>query len=106
LVPSTTRFRSVALLSRKGKCLVVALDELKTLASGGRGTILMGLDDGDGIAQWAGVGASGVVLRGVYRARDTELVLTPEELAQYTGRRARKGRLLDVKIKQPSLWPA
>ena len=97
---------AVALLSRKGKFLVVALDELKTLASGGRGTILMGLDEGDRIEQWAGVGAAGVVLRGVYRARDTELVLTPEELAQYAGRRARKGRLLDVKIKQPSLWPA
>lgn len=96
---------AVALLSRKGKFLVVALDELKTLASGGRGTILMGLDEDDRIAQWAGVGASGVVLRGIYRARDTELVLTPEELAQYAGRRARKGRLLDVKIKQPSLWP-
>lgn len=95
---------AVAFLSRKGKFLVVALDELKTLASGGRGTILMGLDEGDRIEQWAGVGAAGVVLRGVYRARDTELVLTPEELVQYTGRRARKGRLLDVKIKQPSLW--
>jgi topoisomerase-4 subunit A len=96
---------AVALLSRKGKFLVVALDELKTLASGGRGTILMGLDEGDRIEQWAGVGAAGVVLRGVYRARDTELVLTPDELALYAGRRARKGRLLDVKIKQPSLWP-
>lgn len=96
---------AVALLSRKGKFLVVALDELKTLSSGGRGTILMGLDEGDRIEQWAGVGAAGVVLRGVYRARDTELVLTPEELALYAGRRARKGRLLDVKIKQPSLWP-
>ncbi|MDY0308519.1 MAG: DNA topoisomerase IV subunit A [Castellaniella sp.] len=96
---------AVALLSRKGKFLVVALDELKTLSSGGRGTILMGLDEGDGIEQWAGVGGSGVVLRGVYRARDTELVLTPDELALYAGRRARKGRLLDVKIKQPSLWP-
>ncbi|WP_368641535.1 DNA topoisomerase IV subunit A [Castellaniella ginsengisoli] len=96
---------AVALLSRKGKFLVVALDELKTLASGGRGTILMGLDEGDRIEQWAGVGAAGVVLRGVYRARDTELTLTPDELAQYAGRRARKGRLLDVKIKQPSLWP-
>ncbi|MGB7484094.1 DNA topoisomerase IV subunit A [Castellaniella ginsengisoli] len=96
---------AVALLSRKGKFLVVALDELKTLASGGRGTILMGLDEGDRIEQWAGVGATGVVLRGVYRARDTELILTPDELAQYAGRRARKGRLLDVKIKQPSLWP-
>ncbi|MBV2181524.1 MAG: DNA topoisomerase IV subunit A [Castellaniella sp.] len=96
--------QAVALLSKKGKFLVVALGELKTLSGGGRGTILMGLDDDDRLAQWAGVGPAGVVLRGVYRARDTALTLTPEDLAAYTGRRARKGKLLDVKIKQPSLW--
>lgn len=95
---------AVALLSRKGKFLVVALDELKVLASGGRGTILMGLDDGDSLAQWAAVGPAGITLRGVYRARDTELALSSGELAAYVGRRARKGKLLDVKIKQPSLW--
>ncbi|MGB6241806.1 MAG: DNA topoisomerase IV subunit A [Castellaniella sp.] len=96
--------QAVALFSQKGKFLVVALDELKTLAGGGRGTILMGLDEGDRLAQWAAVGPMGVVLRGVYRARDTELTLSPDDLAIYVGRRARKGKLLDVKIKQPSLW--
>jgi len=96
---------AVALLSHKGKFLVVALDELKTLSSGGRGTILMGLDAGDRLEQWAGVGPSGVCLRGVYRARDAVLTLSMAELAHYAGRRARKGKLLDVKIKQPSLWP-
>ncbi|CAM5222964.1 DNA topoisomerase 4 subunit A OS=Castellaniella defragrans OX=75697 GN=parC PE=3 SV=1 [Castellaniella defragrans] len=95
---------AVALLTQKGKFLVVALAELKTLASGGRGTILMGLDAADRLAQWAAVGPSGVVLRGVYRARDTELVLSPEELMEYSGHRARKGRLLATRIKQPSLW--
>ncbi|WP_417251201.1 DNA topoisomerase IV subunit A [Castellaniella sp.] len=96
--------QALALLSQKGRFLVVALDELKTLSGGGRGTILMGLDDDDHLAQWAAVGPAGVVLRGLYRARDTELRLTSDDLAAYVGRRARKGKLLDVKIKQPSLW--
>ncbi|TAN26591.1 MAG: DNA topoisomerase IV subunit A [Castellaniella sp.] len=95
---------AVALLTRKGKFLVVALDELKTLAGGGRGTILMGLDADDGLEQWAGVGPGGIVLRGVYRARDTELVLSHDELLEYAGRRARKGKLLATRLKQPSLW--
>ncbi|MFA7436923.1 DNA topoisomerase IV subunit A [Castellaniella sp.] len=97
---------AVALLSQKGRFLVVGLDELKQRPTGGRGTILMGLDAGDSIAQWAAVNERGLVLRGVYRARDTELVLTPAELTAYVGRRARKGKWLEVKIKQPSLWPA
>ncbi|MFA5662459.1 DNA topoisomerase IV subunit A [Castellaniella sp.] len=97
---------AVALLSGKGRLLVVALAELKSLPAGGRGTILMGLDPGDTIAQWAPVNDRGLVLRGVYRARQTELVLTPAELAAYAGRRARKGKWLDVKIKLPSLWSA
>jgi topoisomerase-4 subunit A len=95
---------AVALLTHKGKFLVVALDELKTLAGGGRGTILMGLDADDRLAQWAAVGPTGVVLRGVYRARDTEFTLSPQELLEYAGRRARKGKLLVTRIKQPSLW--
>jgi topoisomerase-4 subunit A len=94
----------VALLTRKGKFLVVRLDELKTLSGGGRGTILMGVDAGDRLEQWAGVGPAGVVLRGVYRARDSELVLSPEDLLEYAGHRARKGKLLATRLKQPSLW--
>ncbi|HEX7386146.1 MAG TPA: DNA topoisomerase IV subunit A [Castellaniella sp.] len=94
----------VALLTQHGKFLVVGLAELKTLSSGGRGTILIGLDAADRLAQWAAVGPTGVVLRGVYRARDTELTLDPQELAEYCGHRARKGKLLNTRIKQPSLW--
>jgi topoisomerase-4 subunit A len=95
---------AMALLTRKGKFLVVRLDELKTLSGGGRGTILMGVDAGDRLEQWAGVGPAGVVLRGVYRARDSELVLSPEDLLEYAGHRARKGKLLATRLKQPSLW--
>src|SRR5690606_4103469 len=44
--------RQLAMLTGKGRFLVVELAELKTLSGGGRGTVLMGLDAGDGIAQW------------------------------------------------------
>lgn len=97
--------QALAMLSKKDKFLVVALDELKSLVGGGRGTILMGLDADDRLEQWAAVSAAGVALRGIYRAKDTTLVLDREALADYVGRRARKGRLLAVKVKQPSLWP-
>jgi hypothetical protein len=40
----------------------------------------------------------------VYRARDSELVLSPEDLLEYAGHRARKGKLLATRLKQPSLW--
>lgn len=97
---------AVALLSDKGRFLVLALDELKVLRNGGKGTMLMSLDAGDSIEQWAAVGPAGVELRGIYRRRNTVLLMSPEELAEYAGRRARKGKLLNTRIKQPSLWPA
>ncbi len=100
-----TQDTAVAMLSAKGRFLVVALDELKILAAGGRGTMLMALDEDDQIVQWACVNDSGVSFRGIYRARATEVVFSPLELTEYTGRRARKGKLLAIKIRQPSLWP-
>src|SRR5690606_4171446 len=42
----------LAMLARKGRFLLVELSEIKKLSGGGRGTILMGLDDGDALDQW------------------------------------------------------
>src|SRR3546814_7551721 len=60
----------LAMLAKKGRFLVVALSELKRLSGGGRGTILMGLDAGDILAQWVPVGPDGILAKGVYRNRD------------------------------------
>lgn len=95
----------LALYSKKGKLLLVDLAEVKQLSGGGRGTILMGLDAADALAQWLAVGPRGLGAQGVYRGRQTLVVLGPDELADYIGKRARKGRLLAVKIKQPLLVP-
>ena len=96
----------LALYSQRDRLLVVALSELKTLAGGGKGTILMGLDSGDTIAQWLAVGEQGMVARGIYRNKATEVRLDAAGLAEYIGRRARKGKVLGVKVRQPDLFPA
>ncbi|NYT85763.1 DNA topoisomerase IV subunit A [Pollutimonas harenae] len=96
----------LAMLTRKGRFLVVALSELKRLSGGGRGTILMGLDAGDMLAQWVAVGPNGILAKGVYRNRDVVETLGPDFLDEYLGKRARKGKNLSVKVKQPQLLPA
>ncbi|TCT05362.1 DNA topoisomerase IV subunit A [Paralcaligenes ureilyticus] len=93
----------LAMLSGKGRMLVLALSEVRTLSGGGRGTILMGLDGADKVAQWAAIGPAGLAASGLYRNKETRVVLEGPELAQYLGKRARKGKLLSVKVKQPVL---
>lgn len=94
---------AVALLSAKGRFMVVEIAELRQLAGGGRGTILLGLDADDHLAQWAAVGPNGVQLSGVYRRRNIVEILSPDDLAIYRSKRARKGRLLATKIAKPLL---
>ncbi|MEI2416090.1 DNA topoisomerase IV subunit A [Orrella sp. JC864] len=95
----------LALLTAKGKFLVFGLDEVKQLTGGGRGTILMGVDAADSLAQVVPVGPQGLRVRGVYRNRETEEVLAGAALSAYEGKRARKGRQLEAKPKQPVLSP-
>jgi len=93
----------LVMLTRKGRFLMIALAELKVLTGGGRGTILMGLDSGDGIAQWAALNQDGMMASGVYRNKQTDIVVALPELAEYAGKRARKGKTLALKIKQPTI---
>ncbi|MBO9352554.1 DNA topoisomerase IV subunit A [Bordetella petrii] len=104
-VPLFDGARQLALLSAKGKLLVFGLDEVKVLSGGGRGTILMGLDAADKLAQTVPIGAGGLRAAGIYRNKPTEDILAAAALAPYVGKRARKGRVLDVRPKQPVLSP-
>ncbi|HEY0294729.1 MAG TPA: DNA topoisomerase IV subunit A [Bordetella sp.] len=104
-VPLFTGADRLALLSGKGKFLVFGLDEVKTQPGGGRGTILMGLDGSDGLAQVVPIGAGGLRVTGIYRNKPVEDVLAGKDLAVYLGKRARKGRALDVRVKEPLLSP-
>ncbi|HCW20913.1 MAG TPA: DNA topoisomerase IV subunit A, partial [Achromobacter sp.] len=104
-VPLFDGATQLALLSAKGKFLVFGLDECKSLSGGGRGTILMGLDASDKLDQTVPIGARGLRATGIYRNKVTEDILAGDALAPYVGKRARKGRQLDVRPKQPVLSP-
>ena len=93
----------LALLSAQGRLLIIELSELRVLPDGGRGTRLMTLDDDDSLVQWVGLSASGINVTGVYRRRETSEHLSLDALADYVGRRARKGRVFKTKFKQPRL---
>lgn len=96
----------LVMLSKKGRMLVVALDELRVLAGGGRGTRLMDLDADDALLQCLGIGPEGLTVTGVYRRRETTDVLTLQDLEPYIGRRARRGRVFSTRIREPRLFPA
>lgn len=100
LVESDTH---VALLTAKGRLLVVALSEIRLLASGGRGARLINLDKDDSLAQWAGLGPDGLQISGIYRRRNVTDVLSLDALQPHTGKRARKGRMFETRIREPLL---
>ncbi|MDX3904475.1 MAG: DNA topoisomerase IV subunit A [Pigmentiphaga sp.] len=104
-VPVFDGAESIALLSAKGRFLVFGMAEVKVLSSGGRGTTLMDIDAKDSLAQVVPIGPAGLRVAGIYRNKPHEEILAGDALAVYVGKRARKGRLLDAKAKQPVLSP-
>jgi topoisomerase-4 subunit A len=98
-VPVGPAHRQVACLSLSGRLLVFPLDELKLQSNGGRGLTLMDVDAKDPLVSVATCAAALRVLgtgRGG-KAKDDELKAA--SLAVYAGKRARKGKLLDLGMK-------
>ncbi|WP_321914753.1 DNA topoisomerase IV subunit A [Paraburkholderia sp. J11-2] len=90
----------VACLSSGGRLLVFGLDEMKTLSGGGRGVTLMQLDDSEKLVQALAINAAGVVLVGTGRGgKAGEDLMVGAVLAPQIGKRARKGRAPDSKLK-------
>ncbi|CAD6507997.1 DNA topoisomerase 4 subunit A [Paraburkholderia hiiakae] len=90
----------VACLSSGGRLLVFGLDEMKTLSGGGRGVTLMQLDDKEKLLQALAISAAGVVLVGTGRGgKPGEDLMAGAVLAPQIGKRARKGRAPDSKLK-------
>jgi topoisomerase-4 subunit A len=104
-VPMFAQAVQVAFLSTRGRMLLIETTEVKALASGGRGTILMGLDAPDMLAQTVPVSKAGLRVTGTYRNKQVQDVLSGAELASYLSKRARKGKLLAVRSKEPVLSP-
>ncbi|MEK6424836.1 MAG: DNA gyrase C-terminal beta-propeller domain-containing protein, partial [Burkholderia gladioli] len=103
VVPLATQ---VACLSGQGRLLVFGIDEMKTLSAGGRGVILMALEDKEALVQALAIDGRGVVLQGTGRGgKAQEAVLAGAALAPLVGKRARKGRAPDLKLKLSGLRP-
>ncbi|NML32980.1 DNA topoisomerase IV subunit A [Paraburkholderia antibiotica] len=96
----------VACLSSGGRLLVFGLDEMKTLSGGGRGVTLMALDDKETLAQALAISKAGVMLIGTRRGgRVDEEKLAGADLAAHVGKRARKGRAPESKMKLDGMRP-
>jgi topoisomerase-4 subunit A len=96
---------NLALMSTRQRLLVIPIDEVKTLGSGGRGTILMGIDAPDRLAQCVPLSKAGMRVVGLYRNKQVEDVVAGAQLGEYLSKRARKGKLLDIRSKNPVLSP-
>jgi topoisomerase-4 subunit A len=100
----TAGMKQVACLSESSKLLVFPLDELKRLPTGGKGVILMGLDDKERLASAIAVGPDGATYSGAGRAgKPTELSLDAKTLKSFAGNRARKGHFVEPRLKDGKL---
>jgi topoisomerase-4 subunit A len=104
LVDPATDDRIVC-LSEKGRLLTFAASEIKQQSGGGRGVTLMGLDEGEKMLAAVSCGKLGVVVTGLKgtSGKPTEVPLGGRALAAHEGSRARKGTLVQPKLKEPSL---
>jgi len=94
----------VLCVSGNGRALVFGIGELKVLRSGGRGVRLMGLDEGETLRQAIAFGDAGVVVEGIGRgAKAIRREFSARELAGYAGARARKGRLIEPRVREARL---
>lgn len=93
----------VGLLSEQGRFLVVDIKELKVLSKGGRGTVLIKLNEDDNLSQWVAFGEAGLAVSGVNRKRPSTVVMDLDMLANYLGKRAGKGKTLSLKLSDPVL---
>jgi len=95
---------AIACLSQNGRLLIFAPDEIRMLANGGRGVILMGLDDKEKLLSAQPITPKGVVASGKGRGgKEQEIRLSASGMSTYEGKRARKGKKLDVKFKSDAL---
>jgi topoisomerase-4 subunit A len=96
------RDRQIACLSAKGRVLVFDAGEIKALSSGGRGVTLMDLDDGETLMVALPIDAAAVLsaTRGT-AGKPVEVRLSGASLEAQRGHRARKGKLVDPKLKPP-----
>ncbi len=95
--------RLLMCLSEKGRVLAFDMNEVKAQSGGGRGVTLMDLDDGEKLVVALPVAKAGAVLHATKgtAARPVEVNLAGAAMEAQRGHRARKGKLVDSKLKPP-----
>ncbi|MDY7579730.1 DNA topoisomerase IV subunit A [Herbaspirillum sp. RTI4] len=95
---------AIACLSEHGRLLVFGLEEIKTLASGGRGVTLMELEKDETLLAAQPISQKGVLVSGMGRGgKPQEVALSASGLSHHIGKRARKGKALESKLKAAAL---
>jgi len=96
----------LAALSENGRLHIFPMAEMKNLSGGGRGVIIMGLDDRESLLAMAVMRHTGLVVKGTGRGgKEVVWTLAGHDLADFIGRRARKGRHVPVKMKPQAIEP-
>jgi topoisomerase-4 subunit A len=91
---------AIACLSEKGRLLVFGLAEIKNLSGGGRGVILMELEKNEKLLAALAITQRGVIVSGAGRGgKPQEVLVSASGLANHIGKRARKGKPLESKLK-------
>jgi len=94
----------IACLSEKGRLLVFAASEIKAQSGGGRGVILIGLDDGETLIAAQPCSSAGVVVSGTSKSgKAVEVTFAQAGLEAHVGHRARKGTLAKSKLRVSGL---
>ncbi len=96
---------AIACLSERGRVLVFGLGEIKYQPGGGRGVILMELEDTERLLAAQPISQKGakVIGTGQRSGKPQESNLSGAELANHFGKRARKGKLLASRMKASRL---
>ncbi len=100
----STGLSQLACLSEQGRVLLFPLADLKTLSAGGRGTMLMSLQDAEKLLVALPTGAKGVTVSGIGRGnKPQEVALANSALQPHLGKRGGKGKALETKMKADKL---
>ncbi|MGB7180898.1 MAG: DNA topoisomerase IV subunit A, partial [Burkholderiaceae bacterium] len=91
--------QEVFCLSAGGRALMFPLDDVKVLKNGGRGVSLMGTEKNDLLQQVVVLGHAVRIIGGGRGGKLVNRDFSAAQLRAYVGSRARKGRLLEPRIK-------
>ncbi|WP_374265587.1 DNA topoisomerase IV subunit A [Zoogloea sp.] len=82
----------LAALSSGGKLLIFTLDQMKALSGGGRGVIIMALEDGETLGATCVARERLTLLAATRGGKAVEVSVEPKDWAPWLGKRARKGK--------------